>query len=98
MTVLVPPKVAASWYDDAVRTIVDLPEEQLQWLASVCAREGISRAEAIRRAVEASMHQNGEADFKRALDAAFGMWKDRGIDGVEYQRELRAEWERDAQS
>ena len=41
------------------------------------------------------MHQNDEADFKRALDAAFGMWKDRGIDGVEYQRELRAEWERD---
>jgi hypothetical protein len=23
--------------------------------------------------------------------AAFGMWKDRGIDGVDYQRQLRAE-------
>ena len=81
-----------------MRTIVDLPEEQLQWLASLCVREGISRAEAIRRAVEASMQRDEKADFKRALDAAFGMWKDRGIDGVEYQRELRAEWERDSEA
>ena len=77
-----------------MRTIVDLPEEQLQWLASVCAREGISRAEAIRRAVEASMHQNDEADFKHALDAAFGSWKGHGIDALEYERQIRAEWER----
>ncbi|MEO6043250.1 MAG: CopG family transcriptional regulator [Tepidiformaceae bacterium] len=77
-----------------MRTIVDLPEEQLLWLASVCAREGISRAEAIRRAVEASMHQNDEADFKRALDAAFGSWKGHGIDALEFERQIRAEWER----
>jgi hypothetical protein len=27
-----------------------------------------------------------------ALDAAFGLWKDRTVDGVEYQRRLRDEW------
>jgi metal-responsive CopG/Arc/MetJ family transcriptional regulator len=29
------------------------------------------------------------------LDAAFGLWKDHAVDGVEYQRKLRAEWDRD---
>ena len=26
---------------------------------------------------------------------AFGLWSNRKIDGLEYQRKLRAEWERD---
>ena len=34
-----------------VRTIVDLPEEQIRKLTLLCRRERISRAEAIRRAV-----------------------------------------------
>ena len=76
-----------------MRTIVDLPEEQLQWLASMCAREGISRAEAIRRAVEASMQRDEKADFERALDAAFGSWKGHGIDALAYERQIRGEWE-----
>lgn len=25
---------------------------------------------------------------------AFGIWKDRSVDGVDYQRKLRAEWDR----
>jgi len=94
VTVLVPPKVAASWYDDAVRTIVDLPEEQLQWLASVCARDGISRAEAIRRALMAARERDSKGETERAFAATFGLWKDRGIDALEYERALREEWER----
>jgi hypothetical protein len=31
-----------------------------------------------------------------ALDEAFGIWKERGEDAVEYQRRLRAEWERES--
>jgi hypothetical protein len=27
------------------------------------------------------------------LDESFGMWKGRGLDGVEYQERLRKEWE-----
>jgi metal-responsive CopG/Arc/MetJ family transcriptional regulator len=34
-----------------MRTIVDLPGEQVEALASLCEREGISRAEAVRRAM-----------------------------------------------
>jgi metal-responsive CopG/Arc/MetJ family transcriptional regulator len=34
-----------------MRTIVDIPEEQLQRLSELCRQEGLSRAEAIRRAL-----------------------------------------------
>ena len=34
-----------------MRTIVDLTDEQVKSLAALCAAQGISRAEAVRRAV-----------------------------------------------
>jgi len=77
-----------SSYDDGMRTIVDLPEEQIRALAEVCRREKISRAEAVRRAVAeyASRHATGDAD------RAFGLWRGRRIDGLSYERRLRREW------
>lgn len=76
-----------------MRTIVDLPEEQIKALAELCKREGISRAEAIRRAVEALTASMRPP--KKDISHYFGMWKDRDDigDGVEYQRRLRAEWD-----
>jgi hypothetical protein len=75
-------------YDDDVRTIIDLPEEQIRALAEVCRREKVSRAEAVRRAVAeyASRHATGEAD------GAFGLWRGRRVDGLAYERRLRREW------
>ena len=75
-------------YDDVMRTIIDLPEEQIQALAEVCRRERISRAEAVRRAVAeyASRHATGDAE------GAFGLWRGRGIDGLTYESRLREEW------
>ena len=75
-------------YDDAMRTIIDLPNDQLDGLAILCRRDGISRAEAIRRAV---------ADYTREqlrhdADEGFGLWRRRREDGVRYQRRLRKEW------
>lgn len=32
-------------------------------------------------------------DDERLFKLGFGMWKDRDIDGVEYTRALRAEWD-----
>jgi metal-responsive CopG/Arc/MetJ family transcriptional regulator len=71
-----------------MRTIVDLPEEQLRVLAEVCRREQISRAEAVRRAVAeyASHRATGEAE------KAFGLWRGRRADGLAYERRLRREW------
>ena len=73
-----------------MRTIIELPEDQLDALADVCRREAISRAEAIRQAV--AMYLGA----RRAADAspAFGVWRDRSIDGLAYERDLRDEWDR----
>ena len=74
-------------YDDAMRTIVDIPKQDIQGLDALCSREHISRAEAIRRAVAnyLKVHQ-GDAE------AAFGLWRGRHNDGLTYQESLRDEW------
>jgi metal-responsive CopG/Arc/MetJ family transcriptional regulator len=83
-------------YDDAMRTIIDLPDEQIRGLAELCAREKISRAEAIRRAVDALIEDRARcrAERKAALEASFGSWKHLGIDTDTYLAEIRAEWDR----
>ena len=71
-----------------MRTIIELPEEQVRQLADVCRREGVSRAEVIRRAVADYLH----ARHLRDRDDAFGIWQDRHLDGLRYERRLRREW------
>ncbi len=72
-----------------MRTIVDIPDEQLQQLAELCRREDLSRAEAVRRAIALLL----EGQPKQPHDA-FGLWKERGADGVSYQQMLRHEWDK----
>ena len=71
-----------------MRTIINLPDDQVKRLAEVCRSDGISRAEAIRRAVTDYL------DARRAHDQddVFGAWRDREFDGLDYERELRREW------
>lgn len=71
-----------------MRTIVDIPDEQLQQLAELCQREDLSRAEAVRRAIALLL-----AAQLSPPDDAFGLWKERGTDGVSYQQALRGEWD-----
>ena len=78
-----------TWYDDVMRTIIDLPSEHLERLDSWCRRENISRAEGVRRAI-AEHIQRHRMDSSRA----FGLWRGRRVDALEYQRRLRGEWER----
>ncbi len=78
-----------TWYDDVImRTIIDLPDAQLEALAAWCGREGVSRAEAIRRAV-AALLQEARA---QVAPEAYGLWRDRPVDGLAYETALRAEW------
>jgi hypothetical protein len=79
-----------TYYDDAMRTIIDLPEAQVEALDAFCRRERISRAEAIRRAVDAHLARERE----RGPDPAFGVWADRPVDGLTFERRLRREWRR----
>ena len=71
-----------------MRTIIELPEDQVEALANLCRTEGISRAEAIRRAVAEYMDKQRHA----TAAGAFGLWRDRPVDGLEYERQLRDEW------
>jgi hypothetical protein len=53
------------------RTIVDLPASQLKDLDSRCRSLGISRAEAVRRAIHAFLRESpGDGE------QGFGLWKD----------------------
>jgi metal-responsive CopG/Arc/MetJ family transcriptional regulator len=73
-----------------MRTIIDLPNDQIKKLAALGKRERVSRAELVRRAVAQylSRHQPTEAD------SAFGIWRRRGEDGLTYQHRHRHEWDR----
>ena len=78
-----------TWYDAVImRTIIELPEEQLTDLDNHCRREKISRAEAIRRAVNAMLAERLKGDTV----GAFGLWRGRAGDALAEQERLRNEW------
>lgn len=72
-----------------MRTIIELPDDQLEALDGICQRDGISRAEAIRQAVALLTRQRGAS----RSGVAFGVWRGtRNVDGLAYQQRLRREW------
>jgi len=70
-----------------MRTIVDLPGEQVRKLRAFCRREKISRAEAVRRAVGGLLQANSASDLK----SYFGASKTRGSVS-RHLATLRREW------
>lgn len=76
-----------------MRTIVDLPEKQIKALDAYRKKEGISRAEAVRRAVAAFVPALIRKRVDLAQHPAFGSsGKIRTEDSVTTVRRLRAEW------
>jgi len=73
----------------AMRTLVDIPDGELEQLTVLSRSRNVSRAELIRQAVSRFLSEN-----KAGLENSFGLWKKRAVDGVEYQERLRGEWER----
>lgn len=70
------------------RILIDLPDSQVNDLAVIVEAEKRPRAAIIRDALDAYISQR-----KRALGAdVFGLWKDKKVDGLIYQQELRSEW------
>ncbi len=71
-----------------MRTLIDIPEEDLKLLNQVAKKLTISRAEFVRQAVAASL-----APHRRKMNhAAFGAWSSFPEDGLAYQERMRAEW------
>jgi hypothetical protein len=72
-----------------MRTLVDLPERELEQLTALSRSRKTSRAELIRQAVTGYLAQN-----RAGIEDSFGLWKGRDEDGRAYQERLREEWER----
>jgi hypothetical protein len=81
-----------------MRTLVDIPDRQIDDLSAICAARKLSRAEVIRQALEAFIAEN-----RPSREAAFGIWKGQRAclsdgsaplpeDGLAYQEKLRSEW------
>ncbi len=74
-----------------MRTIIDLPDRQVEALERICRSRKLSRAELIRQAVDRYLQEH-----LPVRDQAFGLWKRAGLreDGVAFQTRLRKEWTR----
>ncbi len=70
-----------------MRTLVDIPEDDIEWLDRKASQEGKSRAAVLREAVS---NYRAEAS-KDWIERGAGYWKDRKDigDAVEYQRAMR---------
>jgi hypothetical protein len=76
----------------AMRTLVDIPDEQIDDLALICEAKKVSRAEVIRQAISFYIGTN-----KLMPTDAFGLWKAKQpdsivLDGLAYQEQARSEW------
>lgn len=71
-----------------MRTLIDIPQEDLALLNQLGKKAGKSRAELVRQAISAYLEQYKAA--KRST--GFGLWKNKPIDGVDYQNKIRGEW------
>jgi len=72
-----------------MRTIIEIPNQQLEQMKPLLEQEGISRAELIRRAVKDYLQRFESGDEC----SAFGLWSNKPRDGLSYQEELRSEWD-----
>ena len=72
-----------------MRTIIDLPDDQLEALGEICAQKKVSRAAVIRQAVAGYIQQSKA----NKSENAFGLWKKKNINALKYEDKLRAEWD-----
>lgn len=70
-----------------MRTLIDIPNRQIEALSAICSQQKLSRSEAVRQAIAAYI-QSKKTEIG---DSAFGLWKKKQ-DGSAYQRKVRAEW------
>ena len=73
-----------------MRTLIDLPDDDIAWLDRVAREEGKSRAALVREAIVRFRRQAQKAE----MASYFGLWARHGsdVDGLAYERALRDEW------
>ncbi|UJW76598.1 ribbon-helix-helix domain-containing protein [Rhizobium sp. SL42] len=70
-----------------MRTLVDIPETQIEALDKLAAQKQVSRADLIREAVGDLLDRQKDD----AVRNGFGLWGNTE-DGLSIQRRLRSEW------
>ncbi len=74
-----------------MRTIVDVEKEKLEALTVLAHKAHISRAALIRHAIDTLLQDSLK---QKKTEDVFGILKERRkIEGVAYQKRIRAEWE-----
>ena len=71
-----------------MRTIVDIPEDQVEALKRLSERAHLSRSELVRRAVAEYLQRHSPGTG----DAAFGLSREQPLDALAMQDSLRVEW------
>ena len=72
-----------------MRTIVELPDEQIEALKQLSNDTQLSRAELMRRAVKEYLARHRP----QPAEQAFGLWKTQRKDALGVQEQLRSEWD-----
>lgn len=70
-----------------MRTLIDIPDEQVRGLAELGARSRRPRAALVREAIAEYL-----ARHRPPPQDAFGLWDKTTPDGLKYQKRIRAEW------
>jgi metal-responsive CopG/Arc/MetJ family transcriptional regulator len=71
-----------------MRTLVDIPDDDLSLLNKLSEAGNISRAELVRQAISAYLKTHKEAE----REEGFGLWAENSVDGLAYQKKIRREW------
>ena len=72
-----------------MRTVIDVPDDVIESLDRVSIVEKRSRAALIREAITDYIRMKSIPE----MEAAFAVWKENVVDGLQYQNDLRDEWE-----
>jgi metal-responsive CopG/Arc/MetJ family transcriptional regulator len=74
-----------------MRTIVDIPDTQIKFLDNLSKKKKISRANIIRQAL--ANYITSQIKTRNSYESAFGIWKNKKVDSLVYQKRLRDEWD-----
>jgi len=72
-----------------MKTLLEIEPAQVNLLSTLCKRDGISRAEAIRRAID---YYAERMLAPKNADEYFGYFSDRKVNSLAYVDELRDAW------
>jgi metal-responsive CopG/Arc/MetJ family transcriptional regulator len=71
-----------------MRTLIDIPQPDLENLDALSAKRNLPRAAVVREAIAEYLARHAHDSSQ-----AFGLWgEQKRRDGVAYQRKVRAEW------